>query len=136
MGDIRASVQKMLDVSSGYVYLYWFAGETSWDMYYRKLWPILHGCEYSSGPKCDVLYNVLYEMGIYPNVETFPFENINRFKDMDEALEHFGPHYGVKTKAQEEILSEYFTDMLEEENGSFIHKGWSTRVKLWWKNES
>jgi 16S rRNA G527 N7-methylase RsmG len=71
MKDIRASVQKMLDASSKYVYLYWFAGETSWDMHSRKLWPLLHGREYQPAPKCDVLYNVLYDMGIYPNVSVF-----------------------------------------------------------------
>ena len=136
MKDIKASVRKMLDVCSGYVYLYWFAGETSWDKDSRKLWPSLHGCEYSSGPKCDVLYNVLYEMGIYPNVETFPFEHINRFEDLEEALEHFGPHYGIETEAQNKILKDYLTVVLEEENGGLIHRGWSTRVKVWWKTDS
>ncbi len=64
----------MIDVSSGYVYLYWFEGDASWDIHSRNLWPMLHGCRYIQGPKADILYNVLYNMGIYPNVKVFPFE--------------------------------------------------------------
>lgn len=136
MKDIRASIQKMIDVSSGYVYLYWFAGDTSWDIHSRKLWPILHGCEYRQGPKADVLYNVLYDMGIYPNMKVFSFEHNNRFENIEEALEHFKPQYAVSSPEQEEILRSYLLDVLEEENGALVQKGKSTRVKMWWKVSS
>ena len=133
MKDIRASIQKMVDVSSGYVYLYWFAGDTSWDIHSRNLWPILHGCEYRQGPKANVLYNVLYDMGIYPDVKVFPFEHKNHFENLKEALEHFKPQYAAFSPEQEEILSSYLQEVLEEENGALVQKGWSTRVKMWWK---
>ncbi|MCQ1534251.1 class I SAM-dependent methyltransferase [Methanosarcina sp. KYL-1] len=134
MKDISASIRKMVEASSGYIYLYWFAGETSWDMHSRKLWPFLHNCEYQSGPKVDVLYNVLYDMGIYPNVTVFPFEHTNRFGSLEEAVEHFRSHYAVESEVQEEILRAYLDELLEEEGGTFVHRGWSTRVKMWWKN--
>ncbi|AKB17253.1 class I SAM-dependent methyltransferase [Methanosarcina sp. WWM596] len=133
MKDIRASIQKMVDVSSGYVYLYWFARDTSWDIHSRNLWPILHGHEYRQGPKADVLYNVLYDMGVYPDVKVFPFEHKNRFENIEEALEHFKPQYAAFSPEQEEILRSYLQKMLEEDNGALVQKGWSTRVKMWWK---
>jgi len=146
MKDIRASIRKMIDVSSGYIYLYWFAGETSWDMHsrklwpslhgyeYQKLWPSLHGYEYQQGPKVDVLYNVLYDMGIYPNMEVFPFEHVQSFASLDEAVDNFKPHYAVMSEEQGEILRAYLKESLEEKNGSLVNRGWSTRVKLWWEN--
>jgi SAM-dependent methyltransferase len=134
MKDIRASIRKMMDVSSGYIYLYWFAGETSWDMHSRKLWPSLHGYEYQQGPKVDVLYNVLYDMGIYPNMEVFPFEHVQSFASLDEAVDNFKPHYAVMSEEQGEILRAYLKESLEEKNGSLVNRGWSTRVKLWWEN--
>lgn len=133
MRDIRASIRKMVEVSSGYVYLYWFAGETSWDIHSRKLWPSLHGCEYRQGPKVDVLYNVLYDMGIYPNMKVFPFEHTNCFENLEEAVEHFKPQYSAFSPEQEEILRFYLQEVLEEEKGALVQRGWSTRVKLWWK---
>ncbi|WP_440956744.1 class I SAM-dependent methyltransferase [Methanosarcina sp. Mfa9] len=134
MKDIRSSIRKMIDVSSGYIYLYWFAGGTSWDMHSRKLWPSLHGYEYQQGPKIDVLYNVLYDMGIYPNMEVFPFEHVQTFASLDEAVENFKPHYAVTSEEQEEILRAYLKELLEDENGNIVIRGWSTRVKLWWEN--
>ena len=133
MKDIRTSIRKMMEVSSGYVYLYWFAGETSWDVHSQKLWHSLHGCEYRQGPKVDVLYNVLYDMGIYPNMKVFPFEHTNSFKNLEEAVEHFKPQYSAFSQEQEEILRSYLQEVLEEENGTLVQRGWSTRVKLWWK---
>ncbi|WP_440945240.1 class I SAM-dependent methyltransferase [Methanosarcina sp. T3] len=133
MKDIRTSVQKMVDASSKYVYLYWFAGETSWDMHSRKLWPLLHGSEYQPAPKCDVLYNVLYDMGIYPNVSVFPFEHVHRFATLDEAVEDFMSYYNASSDTQKAILRDYFEGVLETDNGALIQRGWSTRVKMWWE---
>lgn len=133
MKDIRASIQKMIDVSSGYVYLYWFAGDTSWDIHSQRLWPILHGCEYRHGPKADILYNVLYDMGIYSDVKVFTFEHKNRFENLEEALEYFKPQYAAFSPDKEEILRSYLKEVLEEENGAFVQKGRSTRVKMWWR---
>jgi hypothetical protein len=67
MQDIRAAILKMMQASSRYVYLYHFAGPTTWDLQWQELWPKMHGRPYQPGPKCDVLYNVLYQMGIYPH---------------------------------------------------------------------
>ena len=133
MKDIRASIKKMIAASSRYVYLYWFAGETSWDMHAKKLWPLLHGKEYQPAPKCNILYNVLYDMGIYPNVIVFPFEHVHRFSTLEEAIEDFKSYYNAVSDAQVAVLRNYFKDALEEEDGRLISRGWSTRVKMWWE---
>ncbi|AKB71983.1 hypothetical protein MSMAC_2093 [Methanosarcina mazei C16] len=133
MKDIRASIRKMMDASSKYIYLYWFAGETSWDIHSRKLWPSLHGCEYQPAPKCNVLYNVLYDMEIYPNVSVFPFEHIHRYANFEEAVEDFKSYYNVISDSQETVLRDYLEGILEPDNGNLIQRGWSTRVKMWWE---
>ena len=123
----------MMDASSKYIYLYWFAGETSWDIHSRKLWPSLHGCEYQPAPKCNVLYNVLYDMEIYPNVSVFPFEHIHRYANFEEAVEDFKSYYNVTSDSQETVLRDYLEGILEPDNGNLIQRGWSTRVKMWWE---
>nr|WP_305063916.1 class I SAM-dependent methyltransferase [Methanococcoides sp.] len=133
MPDIRESIQKMIDASSRYVYLYWFAGEPSWDIHYRALWPSLHEADYQPGPKCDVLYNVLYQMGIYPHIEVFPLEHVNRFYSMDEAVEYSKSHYKITTDRQESVLRDYLEGVLEKDNDSLIMRGSTTRVKMWWE---
>ncbi|WP_135612701.1 class I SAM-dependent methyltransferase [Methanococcoides sp. AM1] len=133
MPDIRESIQKMIDASSRYVYLYWFAGEPSWDIHYRTLWPSLHDSDYHPGPKCDVLYNVLYQMGIYPHAEVFPLEHVNRFHSVDEAVEYSRSHYKITTDRQESVLRDYLEEVLEKDNDSLIMRGSTNRVKMWWE---
>ncbi len=132
MLDIKEAIQKMVATSSKYVYLYWFAGETSWDAHYRAVWPQIHGSAYHPGPRCDVLYNVLYQMGIYPHVEVFPLHSVNRFSSLDEAVERLRSNYQITTESQDTVLRDYLRKALEEEKGSLVLRGSSIRVRMWW----
>ncbi len=135
--DIQAAIEKMIEAASGHIYLYHFAGETHWDRDLRELWPKLHGKEYTPGPKSDVLYNVLYQMGIYPNVRTFQLRHSQRFASMEEAMEHFRHQYHITTAAQEAIVQEHLARVLKEvEEGGYVMPASSIRVKIWWEKGS
>ena len=136
MTDIRSAIEKMMQVSSKYVYLYHFAGETSWDRQWSELWPKLHGRVYQPGPKCDVLYNVLYQIGIYPNIRTFRLEHNQRYSSQEEATAALAPQAQVETEEQKAILREHLKGAMQEENGALVLPGSSIRVKMWWERGS
>lgn len=136
MPDIKEAIGKMQDVSSKYVCLYWFAGETPWDDHSYKLWPILYGKNYTPSPRCDILYNVLYSMGIYPHMHVFPLGYNNSFSSMDEAFDFFKSRYSIETEQQEKIIRDYLENILENQDNRFVENGQSTRVKLWWEKEA
>lgn len=133
MLDIRAAIEKMMQATSKFIYLYHFAGETSWDRQWKVLWPKLHGRDYEPGPKCDVLYNVLYQMGIYPHVRPFLLEHNQKFLTLDEAVAALAPQAQIKTEEQREILREYLDGALLRENRALLQPGSSIRVKIWWE---
>jgi len=135
MQDIRAAIEKMMQASSRYVYLYHFAGPTSWDRQWQELWPRLHGRTYCPGPKCDVLYNVLYQMGIYPHIRTFRLEHNQRYSTLDEAVAALAPQAQAETEEQKAILGEYLRGALREEDGALLMPGSSIRVKMWWEKD-
>ncbi|MDQ1262144.1 MAG: hypothetical protein QG575_1325 [Euryarchaeota archaeon] len=135
MADIRSAIEKMQQTSSRYVYLYHFAGPTSWDLQWQKLWPGLHGREYRPGPKSDVLYNVLYQMGIYPHVRTFRQEHNQRYSNLEEAMRTLAPQAQAETEEQRAVLREYLRGAIREENGALVMPGSSIRVKMWWEKE-
>jgi SAM-dependent methyltransferase len=136
MQDIRAAIEKMMKASSKYVYLYHFAGPTSWDRQWQELWPKLHGRAYQPGPKCDVLYNVLYQMGVYPHIRTFRLEHNQRYSSPEEAAAALAPQAKVETEEQRTILLEYLQGALREENGALVLPASSIRVKVWWEKEA
>jgi len=133
MQEIRAAIEKMMQASSRYIYLYHFAGPSSWDRQWQELWPLLHGKEYLPGPKSDVLYNVLYQMGIYPNVMTFGLEHNQRYSTLDEAMVALAPQAHAETDEQKALLREYLWETMQEEGGALLMPGSSIRVKMWWE---
>jgi SAM-dependent methyltransferase len=133
MPDIRAAIETMCEASSRWVYLFWFAGTTIWEQAMLDLWPKLHGKDYRLGPKADVLFNVLYSMGICPNVETSRMEHVRRFPDLESAVAEFREQYGVVTPRQETVLRDYLAGTLSENCGDLLLSGVTTRVKLWWE---
>ena len=132
MPDIREAILKMQTASSRHIYIYWFAGETSWDVRNPELWSILHGKEYQIAPKSDLLFCVLYQMGIYPDITTFGLKHKMRFSSIEEAVNYLRPQYQVTTDQQELILKDYLDRNLVEEDGSLILKNNSIRVKISW----
>jgi hypothetical protein len=132
MVDIRAAIEKMVAASSKYVYLYHFAGETSWDRQWSELWPKLHGREYQPGPKCDVLYNLLYQMGIYPNIRTFRLDHHQRYSSAEEAARALAPQAHAESNEQMEVLRDYLKGALREDEGGLVLPRSSIRVKMWW----
>jgi len=132
MPNIRGAVKAMCEASSEWVYLFWFAGSTGWERAMIDLWPKLHGREYRSGPKADILYNVLYSMGIYPNVETVQMEYARKFPDLNAAVNEFKEQYLISSPAQEEILRGHLQKSLSK-NGECLENSMMTRrVRLWW----
>ena len=110
-----------------------FAGPTSWDRQWQELWPRLHGRAYQTGPKCDVLYNVLYQMGIYPHIRTFRLEHSSHYQSLEEAVQALAPQAHAEAEEQKGILREYLKGAMQEENGVFVLPGSSIRVKMWWE---
>jgi len=135
MADIRAAIEKMQQASSRYVYLYHFAGPTSWDLQWQELWQKLHGRAYQPGPKSDVLYNVLYQMGIYPSVSAFRLEHNQPYASLDEAVLALAPQAQAESEEQKAVLREYLRGALREENGTLVMPSSSVRVKMWWEKE-
>ena len=133
MEDIRESLAKMDSASSGYVYLFWFADPPFWERMYLDLWPELHGETYHPGPKADCLFNVLYQMGIYPNVEMLPLQKEYRFSTRREMMAFFRNRFAAKTPWQKRVLDKYLAPLIRKEEDQVVISGDSTLAKVWWK---
>lgn len=133
MVDIKSAIIKMIFSSSSNVYLYWIAGNNLWDIYSPDIWPALHDKDYQSMPKSNILYNVLYQMGIYPNVNVSKLNYRNIFSSFDEAVEYCIPMYKITNSYQEQILRDYLKRVLKNENGFFTIEAETNHVEMWWQ---
>jgi len=133
MEDIRQSLSKMDTASSEYVYIYWFADPPFWERMYIDLWPVLHDEMYYPGPKADCLFNVMYQMGIYPNIEMLTLDKVYRFSTRKKMVEFFQNRFAAKTKKQQKVLDAYLTPLIRTEGNDVVISGNSLLAKVWWK---
>ncbi len=133
MEDIREALVKMDAVSRGYVYLFWFADPPFWERMYIDLMPLLHGQTYNPGPKADCLFNVLYQMGILPNVEMLPLTKEYRFPTKKELTGFFRNRFRATSLAQRRALDQYLAPLIRMEGREFVISGDSTLAKIWWR---
>jgi 16S rRNA G527 N7-methylase RsmG len=135
MTDIKRAIQKMMAVSSGCVYLAWFAGETSWDVQSREVSALLSGeVAHHPMPKSDVLFNLLYQMGVYPNVWVFSFRMRHRFPSFDDVVNYFGGQFRAETDDQWSRLRGYLSQVVERDGDSWVMLYHSLNMMIWWDN--
>jgi SAM-dependent methyltransferase len=133
MEDIGQALQKMDAASRDSVYLFWFVDMPFWERMYADLWKPLHGTDYHSGPKADCLFGVLYQTGIYPNVEMLPLIKEYRFTTQDEMTAFFRRRFNVMNTEQERLLDDYLKPLIRTQGSEIIISGDSTFAKIWWK---
>jgi len=133
MPDIRVAIEKMQRVSRGFVYLLWFAGPTSWDREYKTLLRDLFGKDYPGMPKADIIFNVLYQMGIYPNVEVFPGRMDHYYDSLDDLVAEWRARMPNLDDTQISTIKAYYQNLLEEKDqGVVLPYTWQS-MKLWWR---
>jgi len=135
MHDIREALAKMDTASSGSVHLFWFVDMPFWERMYADLWEPLHGLPYSAGPKTDCLFGVLYQMGIYANVQMLPLQKEYRFAGRDETFAFFNRRFGAKTPEQVMIVERYIEPLLKKQGEGVVVSGDSTFAHIWWKKK-
>jgi ubiquinone/menaquinone biosynthesis C-methylase UbiE len=135
MEDIRLALQKMDAVSREYVYLFWFVDMPFWEKMYADLWEPLHGSKYHPGPKADCLFVVLYQIGIYANVEMLPLKKEYRFTTLDEMTAFFRRRFNVITEEQERVMADYLKPLIRTIGYEIVISGYSTFAKIWWRKD-
>jgi SAM-dependent methyltransferase len=135
MEDIRLALQKMDAVSRGSVYLFWFVDMPFWEKMYADLWKPIHGSDYYSGPKADCLFCVLYQMGIYANIEMLPLKKEYRFTNLNEMIAFFRRRFNVITDEQERVLTDYLKPLVRVTESDLVISGESTFAKIWWRKD-
>lgn len=131
MEDIQEALSRMNDAAKKYVYLFTFASRIFWD--YDKLYPKLYGEEYKPGPDYIYLYNLLYSMGIYANVNITQFEYKQPFSSLDDAVNYYKNNFNMTSSEKDDFLRSYLAKRLEEKDGELWAKHESKSAMIWWE---
>jgi ubiquinone/menaquinone biosynthesis C-methylase UbiE len=134
MPDLKQAIETMQKVCCGEIWLFWMAGSNSWENHMRKLWPVIHGKPFTSPPKVDALFNVLYQMNVYPNVSFTEMGHVKSFSSIEEAVEETRKNLNCSADFDNQIR-ELLLPNLVFQNGMYINQERYNSACFSWKNE-
>ena len=130
--NITETIANINEIADKYVYITLF-GPNNWKLekeFYQSI-----NKEYFEFPSHRYFFNILVDMGIYPNVENLNIGHEREYSNIEEALESGKWRLDTLIDEEKEQLYEYLEDILEEnENGKLSNPNdkadW---VLYWWK---
>jgi SAM-dependent methyltransferase len=135
MTNLRESIEKMIAVTTGDIVLFWHAGLQSWDEDSIALWPLLHGKQYHPVPQSNIIFNLLYSMGIYPDITVLRHNRRVVYESFDDIFEHYARRYDVVLREQRKILGAYIrSKFLVYDGDSMIRFTNSVSMRITWKS--
>jgi SAM-dependent methyltransferase len=106
--DMREALLKMDRLAERQVILYWFAGVPSWERIRVDLYPRIFGREHICHPMSDVLYNLLYSLGIYADVQVLQGTAFPRiYESLEEGISELRRALGLNTQEHDRAIREY-----------------------------
>jgi len=109
--DMREALLKMDRLARRQVILYWFAGVPSWERVRVDLYPRIFGREHICHPMSDVLFNLLYSLGIYADVQMLDETEFPRnYESLDEGISELRRALGLKTQEHDRVIRDYLVE--------------------------
>lgn len=134
--DLKDELKKVDSLAKKYVYMtIWGANAQDFE---KKLCSVM-GAEYHQHPDYMYVCNMLYQLGIYANVEILNCESRPMYCDLEDAVDRCSWKLGWNTKKiedeEKEKLENFLkTNAIKKENGTLDYPtnnpNW---VLIWWK---
>ena len=134
MKDIKTAIIKMNNAAKRSVYIFIVAGRRN-EKAGSSLWSLFNREKPGNRPDYIYLYNILYQLGIYANVEIIDANHNTRFPDLDAAVQHYKTWMNVSGD-DEERLRLYLSENLVKENDAFLLKHKLRTAMIWWRKEN
>ena len=134
MPDMEEALIRMNNAARKQVWLYWFCGIAAWERIRKDLSPKVHGKEFISGPKADLLYGILSNLGISASIVDLADTAFERdFPDMEAAVRDIRSRLEVSTGEWDALFEEYVRKHHKPlENGGWRYTDGTHYVCIHW----
>jgi ubiquinone/menaquinone biosynthesis C-methylase UbiE len=85
-------------------------------------------------PDYNYFFNILFNLGIYANVERFDLNNYREYGSIEEAMDNGKFRLELYSDEEKELLRQYLERVLTCENGKYYNvKDKADWIMVWWK---
>lgn len=135
MGDIKNSLAKMNDAAEKEVHLFWFLTPPSKSRGNIDLWPKIHGEPYCHEPTADLLWNVLFRMGIYANITVETRQKSQGYPTLEILYDDYYSRMAVKKEEDKKIIQEYLKGKIIKTDNGFAVPSSTVTAHIWWEKQ-
>ena len=96
------------------------------------------GIKTENFPDYDYFFNILFNMGIYANIDRFDLNNYREYDSIEEAMDNGKFRLDLYSDDEKKLLKDYLKRILtkDEKSGKYYNvKDKADWVMLWWKKE-
>ncbi|MHC1635085.1 MAG: class I SAM-dependent methyltransferase [Candidatus Methanospirareceae archaeon] len=133
MKDIKTALIKMNEAAKRNVYIFIVAGRPN-EKGGSSLWALFNREKHGNRPDYIYIYNILYQLGIYANVEIIDANHNIRFPNLDAAVQHYKTWMNVSGEDEEKLRS-YLSENMVKENDAFLLKRKLKTAMISWRKE-
>ena len=132
---IKETLEEMNKIANKYVFITIF-GPENWQI--ETEFNEFIGKEQETFPGYNYIFNILYNMGIYPNTKRLDIKEYRKYDSIEEAMDNGKFRLDLLNDEEKEKLKEYLNRILKKdpETGKLYNKkdkaDW---VLIWWKKE-
>jgi SAM-dependent methyltransferase len=130
--DIGNALEKIQCCCRGNAHIFWFLTQPLWAQVNIGVWKQIHGTEFCGEPTADCMWQALYEMGIYANLQIEGGCDPALYPTIEDAVTEFHGRMNCTTPEQDSILREYFTRTLAKSEKGYYVNGQALGAHIWW----
>jgi len=132
--NLKDALLKMNRVCKKDVHIFWFLVPPPWDKTAEALWKNLHGEEFYRRPLANLIWDALYELGIYADLEVLPLKDVHYYETFEEAVAEYADRLSAVEEKQIRIVENYLKENMIE-----TAKGWRLSSEglyahIWWES--
>ncbi len=132
--DLSAAIDKMEQVANGHIFLYCFSGEASWEAWHRHFRPFSSHAASGNAtlPKFGLLWKILSQKGIEPDIEAFPYVHVDHFATFEDVEDYFTERFEIPYQNRGPALFDCIRKIAESHSNGFIIRSSAVCRKIHW----
>lgn len=130
IADIAEALKKMLSAAKKYLYIIMECRSN----FCKKIWHQFKKEEYNTPPSFIHLYNILYELGVFANVDIIKIPRSQIYLDIKQAVRHWLIRLDLQPE-EEDKLQAYLLRHLKEKDGMLYLKEEGQSAIIWYEKK-
>ena len=130
--ELKELLMKMNAAAKKQVHIFWFINTPSWGKVEEDLWHVIHPGERIVRSHADLIWNCLYEEGIYANLTVHDMNSPTYYENAEDAVSEYVRRLCAETDEQKDIVRWYIVSRILKTPNGYMLPDDGKYAHIWW----